>query len=237
MSQEQIKQARSVRRRRMQERQAVIFGILIVLLAAAGLAGVGVYTEAISLPFNQDFTYKKVAVDKQVPAPCLPTDTLPVAASKIEVTVLNASKRSGLAAVVAKKLEDRKFVVAETNNAKEPRATVAIQFGVGGVAQGYTLAAHFPNAALILDEREDATVDLLIGENFTDLLAADTVPLEAETPMLTREGCTPLWELSDKVEAPAEPEGASVETPEEGATDQDEGVEEPAEDPAATEAS
>lgn len=221
----------------MQERQAVIFGLLILLLAAAGLTGVGVYSGAISLPFNQEFTYKKVAVDTQVPTPCLPLDTLPVNASNINVTVLNASNRSGLAAVVADKLKDRKFDIAETGNAPDLRATSAITFGVAGVAQGYTLAAHFPNVVLILDEREENTVDLLIGENFTDLLTSDAVPLEAETPMLPREGCTPLWELSDKVEAPEEPAGAQPEEQGSQPAEQDQdGGEQPGSDaPEATE--
>lgn len=207
MSQEQIKQARNTRRRRIQERQAVIFGLLILLLAGFGLAGLGVYTGAIAFPFNRDFSFEEKPVDIQVATPCLPADTLPVTASKIKVSVLNASDRSGLAAVVAGSLEDRGFTIAKTGNAEQDRASVAVRFGVDGVANGYTVAAHFPNASLILDEdREDKSVDIELGQFFTDLVATDDLLLEAETPMLTREGCTPLWELSDKVEPPAEPE-------------------------------
>lgn len=206
MSQEQLKQARNTRRRRTQERQAVVFGLLILLLAGVGLAGVGIYTGAIAFPFDRDFSFEEKPVDVQVATPCLPADTLPVPASKIKLAVLNASDRSGLAAVVAGSLEDRNFVIAQTGNASEHRASVAVKFGIDGVANGYTVAAHFPNAALILDDREDSSVDVALGQFFTDLVAIEDLLLEAETPMLTREGCTPLWELSVKVEPPAEPE-------------------------------
>ena len=170
------------------------------------MAGVGLYTGAIAFPFDRDFSFEEKQVDVQVATPCLPADTLPVPASKISLTVLNASDRSGLAAVVAGSLEDRSFVIASTGNATENRASVAVKFGFAGVANGYTVAAHFPNAALILDDREDGSVDIELGQFFTDLVAPEDLLLEAETPMLTREGCTPVWELSNKVEPPAEPE-------------------------------
>lgn len=230
MSQEQIKQARSIRKRRMQERQAVIFGLLILLLAAIVLAAAGMYTGAISSPFAREFTYKAKPVDVQVPTPCLPNDTLPVASSKVNVQVLNASERGGLAAVVSDSLKERNFKVTGTGNAKTKRASVAVIFGVEGVAQGYTVAAHFPNAALILDEREGTGVDVELGQLFSSLLSTSDVPLEPETPMLTREGCVPMWELSDKAEAPEEP--ADPKSEDDKPADPDSEDDQPAEKPA-----
>ena len=229
MSQEQIKQARTIRRRRIQERQAVVFGVLILLLAAITLGALGVYTGAISMPLDRDFTVEEKPVDVQKPTPCLAPDTLPVPASKIKVQVLNASERSGLAAVVTQVLEDRNFVISGTGNAPEGRANTAIFFGINGVANAYTLAAHFPSSALILDEaREDDSVQVQLGQYFTSMVPTDEVLLEAETSMLPRDGCTQLWDLSDKVEAPKdtadkadEPEDAPAdEAPADGATDE-----------------
>ena len=76
--------------------------------------------------------------------------------------------------------------------------TARIIFGVPGVAQAYTLAAHIDGAVLVLDPRADATVDLALGAEFAELNPADTVLLDPDVPLVSPPGCTPF----DQVLAP-----------------------------------
>lgn len=205
MSQEQIKKARTLRRRRVRERQAVVFGLLAALLGAAGLWAVGVYNGAIALPFDNGFTYEEPLVDEVFDTACLPADTKPVGAKKITVNVFNASLKPGIAAGVSGELRNRNITVENTANADIERATTAIVFGPEGIEEAYTLAAHFGAPALILDDtKEDNVIDVLLGQNFSSLLDPADVLLEADEAMNSYPGCKELWEMTDKVEAPVD---------------------------------
>ncbi len=39
-------------------------------------------------------------------------------------------------------------------------------------------------------------------KSFKSLLPSDSIELDSETPMVSLEGCQPLWELTNKVEPP-----------------------------------
>ncbi|WP_435299245.1 LytR C-terminal domain-containing protein [Timonella sp. A28] len=165
MTQEQIKKARAIRRRRVRERQAVIFGTLAATLGVIALWAVAVYNDAIGLPFDPGFSYEEQAQDEVFPTACLPDKTLPLGAKKIAVNVYNASEKNGFAGIVANDLKKRGLNVKETGNAEAKRNTTAIIFGIDGIRAAYTLHAHVPSAALILDDtREGKTIDIHIGE-------------------------------------------------------------------------
>ncbi len=205
MSQEQIKKARALRRRRVRERQAVVFGLLAALLGAVGLWAVGVYNGAIALPFDNGFTYEEPLVDEVFDTACLPAGTKPVGAKKITINVFNASQKPGIAAGVSGELRNRNIVVENTANAEIDRATTAIVFGPEGIEEAYTLAAHFGAPALILDDtKEDNVIDVLLGQNFSSLIDPAEVMLEADEAMDSYPGCKELWEMTDKVEAPVD---------------------------------
>lgn len=205
MTQEQIKKARTIRRRKVRERQAVVFGVLAASMGVIGLAAVGVYNGAFALPFDKGFSEKVVAQDPVFATACLPAETKPVAAGSINVAILNASERSGMAAQLSKSLGERSFKVTSTGNADAQRQTTAIYFGVQGIEEAYTLAQHFTNVALILDDSvEGPDLSVHIGAGFDSLIAAEEVALDVETPLESRNGCKDLWELTDKVEPPTE---------------------------------
>lgn len=218
MTQEQIKKARAIRRRRVRERQAVVFGVLAAILGLIGLWAVGVYNGALKLPFNTDFSYQQQLVDEVFPTACLVSDTKPVGAKKIKVNVLNASGKNGLAAGVSRELTSRKMKVQETGTSDTLRATTAIVYGPKGLEEAYTLSAHFTNVALILDDTKDnAVIDLLLGADYSSLIATADVPLVADEPMTSRPDCVDIWELTDTVEAPEdtspeEPDPADTES-------------------------
>lgn len=199
-------QQRNLRRRHRRERQAVVFGSLVAGLAVAGLGAVAAYTGALDVPFlDREFsspTPEPGVIAK--PAPCPPQDTLPVGAATIKVTVLNGGGAAGMAGTTANELEARGFTVLDTGNFSPKVPAVAqIMFGAEGVAAAYTLAAHIPDPVLVLDLREDATVDLVIGTQFAAPVPVDAVTLDPEVPLVPGPGCIPLDEaLQDAVPAP-----------------------------------
>ncbi len=189
-----VDRERVLRRRHKHERQAVVFGLLIAALAVGGLGAVAIFTGGIDAPFTRPFTTRAPeATAAATPPPCPPDGTLPVAYGSIQVTVLTATSRSGLAGQTAEALTARGFAVLGAGNSPSPVADVArISFGAAGVGAAYTLAAHVEGARLTLDARADATVDLALGNEFASLLDPGVIPLDPATPLVGQEGCIPL---------------------------------------------
>lgn len=206
---DQAKRERAARRRHKQERQAVIFGVLIAFLAVSGLAAAAVYTGAIDPPFERGFSAKASEDDKATPQPCLAADTLPVPYSSIVVRVLNGTSRAGLASSAADDLVARGFVVESTGNANKAHTGTQISFGAAGLASAYTLAAHLPEARLFYDDRDDASLDLYLGESFTGFAELDSILLDPTVAMASLEGCTVIESLTPEprptTAAPAAP--------------------------------
>lgn len=194
---------RTLRRRHKRERQAVVFGLLIAALAVGALGAVAVFTGGIDAPFSRPFTTLSPTASPPVETPpCPPEGTLPVAYGEVQVRVLNATDRNGLAGQTADALTARGFVVAAVGNAASPVTGVArISFGGPGVGAAYTLAAHLEGARLLLDERTDSTVDLALGSEFVSLLDPGVIPLDPNAPLVGRDGCVPI----DQAEVSSEP--------------------------------
>jgi hypothetical protein len=196
---------RVVRRRHKHERQAVVFGILIAALAVAGLGAVAVWTGGIEGPFSRPFTTKAATpVASAVPPPCPPDGTLPVAYGQVQVQVLNATDRAGLAADTAAALTARGFTILGTGNSPSPVVGVArISFGAAGVPAAYTLAAHMQGASLVLDNRQDPSVDLAVGSDWVSLLDPGVIALDPNAPLVGQPGCLPLEQAQAAAAAPA----------------------------------
>jgi hypothetical protein len=188
--------ARQLRRRHRHERQAALFGVLIAGLAVAALGAFAVFTDAIPAPFARGFTTASPEPGSvTAPAPCPPEGTLPVTYQAVSVTVLNATRRGGLATETADTLASRGFTILSTGNATTSMTGVArIGFGAAGVGAAYTLAAQIEGATLVLDARADATVDLVVGTKFGGLLDAGAITLDPAVPLTGLAGCVPLAE-------------------------------------------
>lgn len=198
-----------LRRRHQHERQAVVFGTLVAAMALAGLGAAAVYSNALDVPFlDRAFsTPPPEASDEPAPPPCPPEGTLPVAYAQIQVQVLNGAGQQGLAGTVATDLTNRGFGVSGAGNYPASYAGVAqISFGQSGLASAYTLAAHVDGAVLVLDQRADAGVDIVLGQSFTTLLDPTTVVLDPAAPLVGPAGCVPLDEaIVDAAPAPTAP--------------------------------
>jgi LytR cell envelope-related transcriptional attenuator len=208
-------QARVERRRREHERQAVVFGVLIAFLAVCGIFALAVYSGAISSPFNRPFTTVGMTEQESYPVPCLPAvkgqpdGALPVAYSKIEVRVLNASAvttvvgEAGIAAAFEAELDRRGFdVIAMGDFEGEQKVHSELRFGVKGVVAAYTLAEHLPDVRLVLDARKGTAVDLLVGERYEAPYPLDEVAVSSDQPLQNREGCVAIAEITPQPVTP-----------------------------------
>ena len=176
------------RRRRLWQRQAVFFGsiglilVLTLVIAIAQVAGV------LPSPFARDFTTPEEteSTTAQV-AVCPPADAAPVALQDVTVDVYNGTNRTGLAGTTAKKLEALGLKVGKTGNfdAGYPGAAL-IRVNPDQIVQGYTISRVIPNSVVALGEHDTAAIDVIIGEEFTDVAGADAIGKE---PFAAPEGC------------------------------------------------
>ena len=210
----------------MHERQAVVFGLLTAVLAITGIGALAVYTGAVDAPFDRPFTTPNVETVASLKVPCLAEGTLPLPYGEVQVRVLNATGKGGLAAANKQILETRGFTVALVDDLRTPEGksttqhSTQISFGLAGVAQAYTLAAHYDQPVLVLDDRADATVDLVLGKNFVNLVDEELVEIDPVVPLANPAKCVAADTITPQVayvppaaveEAPATDEAPPVE--------------------------
>lgn len=102
------------------------------------------------------------ALDKIAPEP----------AQDVKIQVLNASTRRGAALQATNQLQADGFqVAAPANDPAYPRQDMQcrgqIRFGANGESAARTVSLLVPCTQLVRDNRQDATVDLAIGSDFT----------------------------------------------------------------------
>jgi hypothetical protein len=99
-------------------------------------------------------------------------------AKDVKIAVYNATDTPALAANVATDFKNRKFqVVKQGNDPKRVDAVAVLRYGPKGIASAHLLKAYF------LDEaepeydpnREDDTVDVVIGASYTQLATTTEV--------------------------------------------------------------
>ncbi|RPF19686.1 LytR C-terminal domain-containing protein [Myceligenerans xiligouense] len=201
-------EARVARRRRQHERQAVVFGVIIAFLAVAGIFALAMYTGSLVGPFQREFTVVGVSQQEEVPAPCLPEvegqpdGALPLPYADVEVNSLNASDNQGVAKAFEDVLVSRGFTVLELGTMPEGgRLEVSeLRFGTKGIVHAYTLAAQFPSIRMVMDDRNGARVDLLIGDEYDTPVDIEDVP-PVDEPLENVDGCVPADEITPKERA------------------------------------
>lgn len=198
----------------------MVFGSLVAALVVVGLAAVAVYTEAIHTPFlDRGFVTPSSAPTASAlpPPPCPPDGAVPLAYDQITVSVYNGSTRSGLAGTTADVFASRGFAIGATGNYPPITLPVEVLFGQSGVAAAYTVAAQLQSPRLVLDTREDATVDVVLGADFAGMVPTEEVTLDPATPLVGAKGCVALGDaIADAVPGPTP---SPTNTPTGGATD------------------
>jgi hypothetical protein len=187
---------RDTRRRAEHDRQTVVFGVILSVLAVSAMIGAAVYTNAVHLPFlNRAFTTDDPAVAH--PLPCVDAGTLPVTPAEVTVTVLNGTTKSGLASQASDQLTSQYgFAVTDPANSGEAATgTAVITFGPQAVAQAYTLLLYVPEATMQFDKTISSTgVKLTLGEDFTTIAEGTVIDPTAPLESLD-DTCVPLTSL------------------------------------------
>lgn len=116
---------------------------------------------------------------KQV-SPSDMTDVTPAPLAETNIKVLNASGQGGQAGEIASELRDLGFAQPEAAN--DPiyadtrlQCQGQIRFGPTGRAAAAAVWLVAPCTELFEDERPDATVDLALGTEFTELSSSDDI--------------------------------------------------------------
>ncbi len=218
--------ARTLRRRHQAERQAMVFGGLVAALAVVGLGALAEYTGAIDVPLlSRPFSSPTEAAPTGVALPdppCPPEGALPLEYSAVTVNVLNGSERAGLAGITGDQLTGRGFTVGATGNYPNIDVPSELLFGTEGISAAYTLAAQLDGPALILDTREGASVDLVLGADFAGLVEAETVDLDPTLELVGVAGCVPADQITP-VPGPTPTEEAADEATDEATDEADAG--------------
>ena len=97
---------------------------------------------------------------------------------QVQVNVYNATNRDGLAARVAAQLKDRGFVVKTVANDPKKRTVTGrgeLRYGTGSFADAQLVLRHTGSFQRIKDSRQRRTVDVVVGPDFTRLVAEDQV--------------------------------------------------------------
>ncbi|KAE8762479.1 LytR C-terminal domain-containing protein [Georgenia thermotolerans] len=185
----------ALRRRRLQQRQTVIFGALITVLLVVGLVAGLMWAGAVPAPFKRSFSSAS-PTEQQIVTPCPPEGATPVAFSEVLANVFNGTDRGGLAGETGQALGQLGVVVNQQANWPQGAYTGAVQIVVGplGVTAGYSLARIFPGAVVSLDSsRGDESVDVVLGEKYDKMLAPDQIAaLDPAAPLEAPAGCTPV---------------------------------------------
>jgi LytR cell envelope-related transcriptional attenuator len=108
---------------------------------------------------------------------------IPPAAS-VKLRVFNATDVTGLAGTAKTQLMQAGFRNITTGNATEAvDATAQVRYGPAGVGAAYLVRAHVKNSTAEPDDsRKDATVDLILGNDYTtvNITPANEVKAELE---------------------------------------------------------
>jgi len=189
-------------RRHRRERQVLVFGILTIAMVAIGFISMGIYKGTITGPFNVGFVTPSADFTSTINVACPPSGSKPLEPSAVAVRVLNSTDKPGLASNTLDDLVGRGFVSLGSGNWTRPYdGTARIMFGVTGIQKAYTLALQFPDAELVLDTRENATVDVVLGAKFSVLVSQLDPQLNPDTPLTANVPCLPV----DQVEAEPAP--------------------------------
>lgn len=183
-------------RRRRRERQVLVFGVLLIAIAAIVFIALGVYKGTVRGPFTVGFVTPSAEFTSSITLACPPSGSMPLQPDEVAVRVLNGTTKPGLAGNTLEDLEGRGFVgLGATNWTRDYDGTARVMFGESGVQKAYTVALQFPASELVLDTRQNATVDVVLGSEFTKLVGPLDAQLNPDTPLTANAPCLPVTEV------------------------------------------
>lgn len=186
--------ARAEYRKRTQQRQTIIFGSIIAVMAILLVLGTLVWSGLLPFPLNRDFTQPP---DEQAIV-CPVEGAAPPDPTTITVVVFNATNQTGLAGSIGTSLAASGVVVSETANWSGEDLTdpVSLYASPAGVNTAYALRAYFPDAAVHVDPNlTSEVVEVVLGTGYTTMVETPTEE-QFTLAMEPLPGCVPLEEFS-----------------------------------------
>ena len=117
-----------------------------------------------------------VPVAGSTPVSCItlaiiPNDILPKP-NAVTLNILNGSDRVGMATITADIFKSRNFKINKIGNFSDypVTGTAEIHFGPAGSDAAKLAAAYIENSVLVEDDRTDSSVDVIVGQTFSDVL-------------------------------------------------------------------
>ncbi|WP_017177994.1 LytR C-terminal domain-containing protein [Actinomyces timonensis] len=172
---------RSEYRRRLQHRQKVIIGSVLVALAVVLITSIGVYSGVLPA-YSPDFSADPKASATAVAQPCPPSGATSVDLTTIQVRVYNGTQNAGLAGVVGDSLEQAGMTILERSDWPDGtyNGDVAISASQAGLTNAYSLARAFNGIVIVLlDTNRDPTdtsVSVIVGTDYdSGLMSPDAI--------------------------------------------------------------
>ncbi|MDR0505061.1 MAG: LytR C-terminal domain-containing protein [Bifidobacteriaceae bacterium] len=191
-----------VKQRRLTIRQIVIFATMGGLLTAGALIGLATLTGRMEPLIDQPFASNTPVVVDFGPTPCpVGANAVYPLLSSTKINALNGSNIRGAARVAGETLESRGFGLGRIADASVSfPGSVLIMTGAKGVNAAYLVLANAPDDAILaFDSRQDATVDLIVGEKWDGLRDAEAVTAKAGETIPVAAGCSPVADLIDGI--------------------------------------
>jgi hypothetical protein len=183
-----------------------VFGFLIGCLGLVAALAVGVLTGRLAPPFSAELKVKASPSQEAVDQPCAPAEgAVYPDPSTIQVRVFNASGRQGYATSAADALADHGFPKPDAANAAPYEGVAKVVAGLSGVLNAYTVLEYLPQGSvIIMDRRDDSSVDLVLGLQFQGLKAFGDVAYEPGGALTPLEGCKEPADIIAKLPPPPE---------------------------------
>ncbi|WEV59076.1 LytR C-terminal domain-containing protein [Bifidobacterium sp. ESL0728] len=190
---QQFSDERQARKQYVHHRQVRVFSTIAAVLVVALVISFFVFFHTIG---KSNAGVPQAQTNFGAPLVCASDDPVKSPAAyqangNVEVNVLNGTKAVGLAKAVGDALQNRHFnvsTVGDFSSRKVERTT--IYYGRNNIAQAYTVYSNLTDAKMVMDQRQDAVVSVVIGSTFTDLAAKESVPASG-TAIKNIEGCIP----------------------------------------------
>jgi len=190
---------------------AIVAGMVVLFALGFGIA---LITQGGPLPAQAPVAASASVgpTTSAAPLPCatstvIPAEVLPKS-SKVRINVYNATKRKGLAAESALALKLAGFKILAVENVPDGRRIdgfAEIRHGPKGLKQAQLLHFYLPDGILVEDTRNDKTVDVVLGKEFSIIASEAEVAasMASPSPSTSGPGCASPGAVEPGVESPA----------------------------------
>lgn len=170
-------EAAELRAKRKRTLHGVVLGVLAGLLVLAAVVAQGINAGWINLPRPE----ARPAVETGCPA----GPYMYQSPESVTVNVYNTTAQPGLAGQVAEALKARGFAIGVVGNSTVNREgmTAIILSGPDGESGAFTMQQQIPDTQYIQDDRDDASVDVVIGSAYTTLVPVEKAEAAAPGPI------------------------------------------------------